>query len=489
MVFEIKIIEASGLRRELKARYLTMIVIGGFIGIGFFVVFGVTIFQVGSGGVLFSYMLIGLMVYFLMISFGELVVYMSVFGSFVIYGQNYVEEGFGFALGWNYWYNWAVIIVVDLVVVQLVMSWWFSDISGWIWSALFFGVIFLLNYILVRGFGEAEYWFLLIKVTIVIVFIIVGVLMIIGIFKGAQFAGWSNWIIGEASFVGGFAAMIGVVMIVGFFFQGIELIGIVVGEFEDSAKNILRAVRQVFWRILLFYVFAILIISLIISYIDSSLLRNDVKDISVSSFILVFQYAGLFFAAAVMNVVILTAVLLAGNFGMYAFIRMLYILACDGKASRIFVKLSRGGVSRNALYATTVIVGLCFLIFMFGNQTVYLWLLNIFGMTGFIVWLGIVISYYRFRRGYVLQGYDINDLSYRLGFFLLGSIFVFILCLIIILGQNYEAFLKDIIDWGGVAVTYIGISLFLIIWFGDKLIKGIYFVRYSEMKFSQNDKK
>lgn len=489
MVFEIKIIEALGLCCELKARYLMMIAIGGFIGIGFFVAFGVMIFQAGLGGALLLYMLIGLMVYFLMISFGELAAYMLVFGLFAIYGQNYVEEGFGFALGWNYWYNWAVIIAVDLVAAQLVMSWWFLDILGWIWSALFFGVIFLLNYILVCGFGEAEYWFLLIKVMIVIVFIIVGVLMIIGIFKGAQLAGWSNWIIGEALFAGGFAAMIGVAMIVGFFFQGIELIGIAAGEFEDLAKNILCAVCQVFWRILLFYVFAILIISFIILYIDLSLLRNDVKDISVSLFILVFQHAGLLFAAAVMNAVILMAVLLAGNFGMYAFICMLYILACDGKALRIFAKLLRGGVLRNALYAMMVIAGLCFLIFMFGNQMVYLWLLNIFGMMGFIAWLGIAISYYCFCCGYVLQGYDINDLLYCLGFFLLGLIFAFILCLIIILGQNYEAFLKDIIDWGGVAAMYIGILLFLIIWFGYKLIKGIYFVCYSEMKFLQNDKK
>ena len=103
---------------------------------------------------------------------------------------------------------------------------------------------------------------------------------------------------------------------------------------------------------------------------------------------------------------------------------------------------------RNALYATTVIAALCFLTSMFGNQTVYLWLLNTSGMTGFIAWLGIAISHYRFRRGYVLQGNDINNLPYRSGFFPLGPIFAFVLCLIITLGQNYEAFLKDTIDWG-----------------------------------------
>lgn len=102
-------------------------------------------------------------------------------------------------------------------------------------------------------------------------------MMIFGIFKGAQPAGWSNWVIDDAPFAGGFAAMIGVAMIVGFSFQGTELIGIAAGESENPEKNIPRAVRQVFWRILLFYVFAILIISLIIPYTDPSLLRNDVK--------------------------------------------------------------------------------------------------------------------------------------------------------------------------------------------------------------------
>ncbi|RLR17380.1 amino acid permease, partial [Sodalis-like symbiont of Bactericera trigonica] len=251
----------SGLRRELKARHLTMIAIGGSIGTGLFVASGTSISQAGPGGALLSYMIIGLMVYFLMTSLGELAAYMPVSGSFATYGSRYVEEGFGFALGWNYWYNCAVTIAVDLVASQLVMNYWFPDTPGWIWSALFLGIMFLLNVISVKGFGEAEYWFSLIKVITVVVFIGVGVLMIVGILRSGEHAGWHNWTEGDAPFAGGFASMIGVAMIVGFSFQGTELIGIAAGESADPAKNIPRAVRQVFWRILLFYVLAILIIS------------------------------------------------------------------------------------------------------------------------------------------------------------------------------------------------------------------------------------
>jgi len=474
---------APTLRRELKARHLTMIAIGGSIGTGLFVASGATVSQAGPGGALLSYALIGIMVYFLMTSLGELAAFMPVSGSFSTYGSRYVEEGFGFALGWNYWYNWAVTIAVDLVASQLVMNYWFPDTPGWIWSALFLGLIFLLNYISVRGFGEAEYWFSLIKVVTVIIFIAVGVLMITGIMRGGETAGWHNWAIGDAPFAGGFASMIGVAMIVGFSFQGTELIGVAAGESENPGKNIPRAVRQVFWRILLFYILAILVISLIIPYTDPNLLRNEVGDISVSPFTLVFRNAGLLSAAAVMNAVILTAVLSAGNSGMYASTRMLFTLAREGKAPRIFAKLSKGGVPRNALYATTIVAALCFLSSMFGNQTVYLWLLNTSGMTGFIAWLGIAISHYRFRRGYVSQGRDLKKLPYLSGFFPFGPVFAFVLCLIITLGQNYQAFLKDTIDWYGVAATYIGLPLFLIIWFGYKLTKGTKVVKYSEMEF------
>lgn len=474
------------LRRELKARHLAMIAIGGSIGTGLFVASGATVAQAGPGGALLSYALIGLMVYFLMTSLGELAAFMPVSGSFSTYGSKYVDEGFGFALGWNYWYNWAVTIAVDLVAAQLVMLYWFPDVDGWIWSALFLAVIFLLNYISVKGFGEAEYWFSLIKVSTVIIFIAVGIAMVTGIMKGAENAGWHNWEIGDAPFAGGFAAMIGVAMIVGFSFQGTELIGIAAGESKDPAKNIPKAVRKVFWRILLFYILAILIISLIIPYTDPNLLRNDVGDISVSPFTLVFKNAGLLSAAAIMNAVILTAVLSAGNSGMYASTRMLFTLAREGKAPKFFGKLSKNGVPRNALYATTVVAGLCFLSSMYGNQTVYLWLLNTSGMTGFIAWLGIAISHYRFRRGYVAQGRDLNELPYRSGFFPVGPIFAFILCLIITLGQNYQAFLEDTIDWYGVVATYIGIPLFLLIWFTYKIVKKTRFIRYSEMQFPEH---
>lgn len=479
--------ENRGLHRVLKARHLSMIAVGGSIGTGLFVASGATISQAGPGGALLAYAVVGLMVYFLMTSLGELAAYMPVSGSFATYGARYVDEGFGFAIGWNYWYNWAVTIAVDLVAAQLVMAYWFPDVPGVLWSALFLALMFGLNAISVRGFAEAEYWFAAIKVLTVIVFIGLGTLMIFGILRGGSPQGFTgnlaNWGLGDAPFVGGFAALIGVAMIVGFSFQGTELIGIAAGESEDPARNIPRAVRQVFWRILLFYVLAIGVISLLIPYTDPKLLKNEVGDISLSPFTLVFERAGLLSAAALMNAVVLTSVLSAGNSGMYASTRMLYTLAVEGKAPRIFARVTANGVPRMALWATAVVAGLCFFSFVFSPQKVYIWLLNASGMTGFIAWLGIALSHYRFRKGYAAQGRDLGALPYRAGLFPLGPVFAFLLCLVITLGQNYQAFLNDRIDWAGVVATYIGLPLFFAIWLGYRLVRGGGIVRYRDMKF------
>lgn len=471
------------LRRTLAQRHLTMIAIGGSIGTGLFVASGSTIAQAGPGGALLGYAFIGLMVYFLMTSLGEMAAAMPVSGSFATYGARYVDPGFGFALGWNYWYNWAVTVAVDLVAAQLVMAYWFPEISGIYWSGLFLVILLGLNALSARGFGEAEFWFALIKVIAVVAFIVMGILMLLGIIRGGETGGWQNWTIGDAPFVGGFSALIGVAMVVGFSFQGTELIGIAAGESKDPARNLPRAVRSVFWRILLFYVLAIGIIGLLIPYTDPQLLRNDVSDISVSPFALVFEHAGLLAAASVMNAVVLTSVLSAGNSGMYAATRMLYALACEGKAPRVFSLIAANGVPVPALLATTVVAALCFISFLFSPTSVYIWLLNMSGMTGFIAWLGIAISHYRFRKGYVAQGGNLHDLPYVSPFFPFGPIFAFVVCLCITLGQNYHAFLSDEVDWISVTATYVGIPLFLLIWGVYRLVKDSRFVRYRDMTF------
>ncbi|NHR06993.1 amino acid permease [Chromobacterium haemolyticum] len=481
--------ESQELRRTLQARHLSMIAIGGSIGTGLFLASGATVASAGAGGALIAYALIGLMVYFLMTSLGEMAAFMPESGSFQVYGSRFVDPAFGFAQGWNYWYNWAITVAVELAAAAIIMHYWYPAVPGIVWSAGFLLIIFVLNYFSVKGFGEAEFWCSMLKVATIVAFIVIGFLMIFGIMTDPNpqriAPGLSVMQQGQGPFVGGMAAFVGVAMIVGFSFQGTELIGVAAGESANPGKTIPRAVRQIFWRILMFYMLSILIIGLILPYNDPLLLKNDMKDVGASPFTLVFNRAGFAMAASLMNAVILSAILSAGNSGMYASTRMLYTMARNKMAPKRFAELSANGVPRNALYATSVIAALCFLTSLFETNAVYLWLLNSSGMTGFIAWLGVAISHYRFRRGYVKQGHDLADLPYQAKWFPLGPLFAFALCLLIMLGQNYEAFIGGHIDWSAVIATYLGIPLFLVLWLGYKFKHKTRMVALEEIDFSE----
>jgi len=468
------------LQRKLGARHLNMIAIGGSIGTGLFLASGATIANAGPGGALLAYILIGIMIYFLMTSLGELATHNPTSGAFFTYGTKYVEGGFGFALGWNYWYNWAITVAFELVAVQFIMKFWFPDIPGFYWSAIFLAVIFGINALTVKGFGESEFFFSLVKVLAIIAFIIIGIWMIAKIMLTPGVSAFANWSVGEAPFVGGFQALIGVAMIAGFSFQGTEMVGVAAGESKDPQKTIPVAIKQIFWRILLFYIVCIFIIGTLVAYNDPRLLQAAAtEDIALSPFTLLYEKAGFAFAASMMNAVILTAILSAGNSGMYSSTRMLFDMARKGSAPKLFAHLDPRGVPMNALYATTAIAALCFLTTFFGEQEVFNWLLNMSGMCGFIVWLGIAISHYRFRKGYLAQGYQLEGLAYRAKFFPFAPWFAFVLCSIVVLGQNYQAVLDG--EWLAVLSTYIGILLFLVIWLGYKWKYKTKLVSYQEM--------
>lgn len=472
-------------KRQLKARHMTMIAIGGSIGTGLFLASGATIQSAGPGGALAAYACIGIMVYFLMTSLGEMATYMPVSGSFSTYATRFVDPAFGFALGWNYWFNWAVTLAVEIAAAAIIMKFWLPDVPSLIWSALFLGIVFTLNALSIKSYGESEYWFALIKVIAIICFIIIGLLTIFGVF-GGKVIGFENFTMDEAPFKGGFLSIISIFLIAGFSFQGTELVGIAAGESENPEKNVPNAIRQVFWRILLFYIGAILILGLLIPYTSPSLLNGDVENISVSPFTLVFERAGLAFAASVMNAVVLTSLLSAGNSGLYASTRMLWSMAKDKQAPKFLAKVNRRGIPMNALIITSLIGGLAFLTSIFGDH-VFTWLLNASGLTGFIAWIGIAISHFRFRRAYVAQGGDLNELKYKAKWFPFGPILSFTLCMLVIAGQNYEAFLSGSIDWYGVAVSYIGLPIFLVVWLGYKIYHKTKLIALKDCQFDKSD--
>ncbi|MDF7988625.1 amino acid permease [Listeria monocytogenes] len=477
------------IRRDLKTRHLSMIAIGGSIGTGLFLASGNAIHTAGPGGALVAYVAIGIMVYFLMTSLGEMATYMPVSGSFSTYASRFVDPAFGFALGWNYWFNWAITLAVDISTAAIIVQFWLPNTPAWLWSAIFLILIFGLNALSVKAYGESEYWFSIIKVATVIIFLIVGVLTIIGIL-GGEVIGFSNFTAGDAPFKGGFFAILGTFLIAGFSFQGTEMVGIAAGESATPETSVPKAIKQVFWRILLFYIFAIFIIGMIIPYTNPNLLSAEATDVAISPFTLVFEKAGLAFAASVMNAVILTSVLSAGNSGLYASTRMLWAMARDKKAPKFLGKVNRRGIPMAALIVTTIVGAMTFITTLTENGTViYTWLLSASGLTGFIAWVGIAISHYRFRKAFIKQGHDLSELKYKAKFFPFGPILALVLCILVIVGQDYAAFLKPEFTnpawWQKIGISYIGLPIFLVFWLSFKFTNKTKVIPLEDCKFDQ----
>jgi len=267
-----------------------------------------------------------------------------------------------------------------------------------------------------------------------------------------------------------------VFLIAGFSFQGTELVGIAAGESEDPDKNVPRAIKSVFWRIIIFYLGAIFVISALIPFTQAG--------VDTSSFTTIFERAGIAGAASLMNAVVLTSVLSCGNSGMYAASRMLYAMAREGRAPKSLAKVNSRGVPVNALVLTTLVASASFLVGIFAQDTVYLWLVAASGLAGFIAWLGIAICHYRFRKAFTAQGKDLAILKYKAALFPFGPILALVLCVIVILGQGVSYFTAAHIDWTGIMASYIGLPLFIILYVVYKVKYKTTLVDLKEADFS-----
>lgn len=475
----------TGLKRSLSTRHLTMIAVGGSIGTGLFVASGTMIADAGPGGALVAYALIGFMVWLVMQSLGEMAAYLPVAGSFQEYGARFVSPSFGFAIGWNYWFNWAITLAAELVAAALVMKFWFPEVPSIVWSAGFLLLVFGLNALSARSFGEGEFWFASIKVITVIVFLVLGLGMILGIL-GPGSPGFSNWVEGDAPFVNGGLGILAVFIAAGYSFQGTELVGVAAGEARDPERTLPKAIRTIFWRILLFYIGAIAVIGFLIPYTDPRLLDASEENISVSPFTLVFDNAGIALAASVMNAVILTSVLSAGNSGLYASTRILYSMAKEGLAPRFFGHLSYRRVPMRALIMTASIGMAGFITSIVGDGAAYVFLLTLSALAGFITWLGIAFCHIKFRKALKAQGIALSTLPYRAPLGGTGSLIALIMCVLVVAGQAYGPIVEQE-NLFAILSPYLGIPVFAALWFGHRKITGARPIAASEADLSRTE--
>ncbi|PCH05908.1 Amino acid/polyamine transporter I [Penicillium occitanis (nom. inval.)] len=430
----------SPLQRKLKGRHLQMIAIGGSIGTGLFVSSGSVLNSGGPASLVIAYILIGAMLYCTVHALGEMAVLYPVAGSFAAYSTRFLDPAWGFAMGWNYALQWLVVLPLEIVAASITIQYWNSGISPAAWVSIFLVLIIAINFFGVRGYGEAEFVFAIIKVTAVVGFIILGIVLNCGGGPQGGYIGAHYWY-DPGAFHNGFKGLCSVFVNAAFAFSGTELVGLAAAETANPRKSVPTAIKQVFWRIALFYIVALTIVGMLVPYDDKRLLSGKSSvDAKASPFVIAIQNAGISGLPSVMNVVIMIAVLSVGNSAVYGSSRTLAALAEQGQAPRFLAYIDRQG---RPLFAIIIASALGFLAFLAASSKegeAFAWMMAISGLSSIFTWGSICLAHIRFRSGWKAQGHTLDELPFKSQVGVYGSWVGFIFNILVLIAQFWVGF-------------------------------------------------
>lgn len=382
------------LQRGLKNRHIQLIALGGAIGTGLFLGIAQTIRMAGPS-VLLGYALGGFIAFLIMRQLGEMVAEEPVSGSFSYFAYKYWGEFFGFLSGWNYWVLYVLVSMAELSAVGIYVHFWWPDIPTWVSAGAFFLLINAINLANVRLFGELEFWFALIKVVAIVAMILFGAWLLLSGTGGAQATLRNLWE-PEGFFAHGCSGFVLSLAIIMFSFGGLELVGITAAEADDPQRSIPRAVNQVIYRILIFYIGALAILLSLFPW--SQLAEGG------SPFVLIFSALGSHVTANLLNIVVLTAALSVYNSGVYCTSRMLHGLAQQGNAPRRLARVDHRGVPVTAILFSAAATFLCVLLNYLLPGKAFQLLMALVVASLVINWAMISLAHIKFRRAKMRQG-------------------------------------------------------------------------------------
>ena len=398
---------SPGLRRGLKNRHIQMIALGGAIGTGLFYGSATSIGMAGPSIVL-SYLIGGLVIFLIMRALGEMSVHTPVSGAFNHYAFQNWGPFAGFFSGWNYWFNYIAVSMAELAVVGTYVNYWLPAVPGWVSAAIFLALITILNLTNVKAYGECEFWFAITKVVAIIAMIGLGAwIVFFGAGSGVHATGVSNLWAHHGFVPNGIWGMITALVVVMFSFGGVELIGITAGEADNPRHTIPKAINQVVYRILIFYVGAIFVILCIFPW--------DGIGTAGSPFVIIFSKIGIAGAATLLNVVVLAAAVSAYNSGLYSNGRMLYNLSRQGDAPGYLSKLNKSGSPYAGVLTSSAVTALAVVLnFLFPGK-VFLYLMSVALIAGIFNWTMVVITQMKLCRR--IGAVEVGKLGFKMPFF------------------------------------------------------------------------
>lgn len=378
------------LKRGLLPRHVQFIALAGMIGTGIFKGSADTLHLAGPS-VVVAYLIGGLLLFIVMAALGEMAI---AYPNLNV--QHLVKKAFGYQLsfivGWLYWLNWVIVTVVELLAAGSFLQFWFPSAPLWLLSFICAVFIIGINLFQVKYYGEVEFWFAGIKIIALIAFIVLGILLLAGVIPSPIQDPLHNYTGYGGFFPNGLHGTLSAFLIVIFSYGGAELIGVAVTETKDSARVLPKVIKGTIWRVIIFYVFPILIICGLVPW-------NQVSGVD-SPFVQVFSLAGLPGAAHVMNFVLLTAVLSAANSGIYATSRTLFSMAQSGEAPKVLLKTSKTGIPLSGIMITSVWIIIGIFLAYLTPDSVISYLMSIPGFTIMLIWISICLAQLKLRPQY-----------------------------------------------------------------------------------------
>lgn len=382
----------AGYSKDLKARHVNMIAIGGAIGTGLFLGAGGRLHSAGPA-LAVAYLVCGVFAFFVVRALGEMVVYRPSSGSFVSYAREFLGEKGAYVAGWMYFLNWSTTGIADITAIALYTHYWsfFTDIPQWVLALIALAVVLVINLISVKYFGEMEFWFAIVKVAALVAFMLIGIFLLVTQHDvGGQTPGLSVITDNGGFLPNGIMPVVIIMQGVVFAYASLELVGVAAGETADPQKVVPRAVNSIMWRVGLFYVGSVVLLAL--------LLPGSVYSADQSPFVTVLSKIGVPAAGDVMNLVVLTAAMSSLNSGLYSTGRILRSMAMAGSAPKFTARMNKSQVPYGGILLTSAVcvlgVGLNFLMPSQAFEIV----LNVASLGIISTWVIIMVCHLAFVR-------------------------------------------------------------------------------------------
>ncbi|KAI0824226.1 amino acid permease [Trametes gibbosa] len=478
------------LKRQLKNRHIAMISIGGVIGTGLFLGTATSLQSGGPIGLLLGYAVVGTVCYSVMISLGEMVAYLPLPGGHIKLAERFVDPAFSFTMGWNYWYNWTIILPAELSAAAVLINFWNKSVNNAVWITMCLIVVITINMFGAGVYGEAEFIFASIKVITITGLIILGIVLDLGGGPNHDRLGFRYWkhpgpfvqFDGIGGAKGQFLGFFAVLTQAAFSFIGTEIVAIAAGEAKNPRRNLPKAIKRVYVRILLFYIGGVIIIGLLVPSTDPSL-GITTSDAGKSPFVIAIKHAGISGLPSVINAALLTSAWSAASSDLYTSSRALYGLAMVGNAPKVFTKVTKGGLPIVSLITCAAFSTLAYMGISTGSGKVFGWFVNMTSIAGLMTWFGIAVTYVRFYKGMKLQGIDRKTLPYAHVLQPYAAWYAIFMCLLICFFSGWAVFLKGKWATDTFVTNYIPLALFPILYISAKLYFRTPMVKPEDMDF------